>query len=122
MRKEEAAMSGLIRFPVKRSDGIIELLELESIYYLEADGGDTLVRTARRKRYRSVQELGDIERFLPSPPFIRCHRSFIVNLERVRSIVPRTHNDRDLKMDPPVNVRVPVSRDRYRAVLDLLHI
>jgi DNA-binding LytR/AlgR family response regulator len=41
-------MNGTVtRLPVKGTDGAIELIEIESIYYLEAQGDDTLIRTKR---------------------------------------------------------------------------
>ena len=46
-----------MKLPVKKSDGVIDLIEVASIYYLEAAEGDTIIRTARKKPYRSIQEL-----------------------------------------------------------------
>ena len=46
------------RLPVKGKDGSVELIEIESIFYLEAKGHDTLIRTRRKKPYHSVQRLG----------------------------------------------------------------
>ena len=46
------------RLPVKGKDGSVELIEIESIFYLEAKGHDTMVRTRRKKPYHSVQRLG----------------------------------------------------------------
>ena len=120
--KEEVAspMTGFKKFPVKRKDGTVELIEIESIFYLEAAAGDTLIRTSRKKLYRSVRQLDELEKLLPTPPFIRCHRSFIVNADRVRAILPRGAVDHDFKMDPPVNRRLPISRLRIRKIRELL--
>ena len=110
----------LIKMPVKHQDGSIELIELESIFYLEAREGDTWIRTARKKMYRSVQELHELASRLPAPHFVRCHRGFIVNLKRVRAIVPRGFNDHDFKLDPPVNTRIPIARSRFPEIRSLL--
>ena len=112
----------LSRLPVKNPNGMIELIEIDSIFYLEADEGDTLIRTKRKKRYHSVERLSVLEKKLPSPPFVRCHREFVVNLNRVRAITARSERDHDLRLDPPVNRRIPIARDRLakvRKVLDL---
>ena len=45
------------RLAVKRSDGSIDLIEIEGIFYLEAIGHDTLIRTKRKKPYQSVQRI-----------------------------------------------------------------
>jgi DNA-binding LytR/AlgR family response regulator len=110
------------RLPVKGKDGSIELIEIEGIFYLEAKGHDTLVRTRRKKPYHSVQRLGELAKRLPTPAFVRCHREYIINLNRVRSLTHRNSKDYDLRLDPPVNRRIPIARNRLeniRKILDL---
>ena len=110
------------RLPVKGKDGSIELIEIESIFYLEAKGHDTLIRTRRKKPYHSVQRLSEIAKRLPIPAFVRCHREYIINLNRVRSLTQRKSKDYDLRLDPPVNRRIPIARNRLeniRKILDL---
>jgi hypothetical protein len=49
-------MDGVVRrLPVKGPDGSIDLIEIDAIFYLEAQGEDTLIRTKRKKPYKSVQ-------------------------------------------------------------------
>jgi two-component system LytT family response regulator/two-component system response regulator LytT len=111
-------MEGTMRqLPVKGVDGSIDLIEIEAIFYLEAREGDTLIRTQRKKLYRSVQRLKELAQKLPGPAFVRCHREYIVNLNRVRALTPRSSRDWDLHLDPPVNRRIPIARDR----LDKIH-
>ena len=88
------------RLPVKRKDGSIDLIEVEAIFYLEAQGDDTLIRTKRKKPYHSVQRLKELAGKLPGPAFVRCHREYIVNLNRVRALTPRNSRDFDLQLDP----------------------
>jgi two-component system, LytTR family, response regulator len=78
-----------------------------------------LVRTARRKLYRSSRRIEDLARSLPTPPLFRCHRSYLVNLDRVRSL-ERAGNDYLLRLDPPVNKVIPVSRRRLAAFRRLM--
>jgi len=108
------------RLPVKGKDGSIELIEIESIFYLEAKGHDTLIRTRRKKPYHSVQRLGELARRLPSPAFVQCHREYIINLNRVRMLSPRKSKDYDLRLDPPVNRRIPVARNRLGSIRKIL--
>jgi DNA-binding LytR/AlgR family response regulator len=100
------------KLPIRNANGSIDLIEIDSIFYLEAKEGDTLIRTKRKKPYRSVQRLHELAKKLSSPPFVQCHREYIVNLNRVRSITPRKTQDYDLRLDPPVNCRIPISRKR----------
>jgi DNA-binding LytR/AlgR family response regulator len=105
---------------VKGADGSIDLIEVGAIFYLEAQGGDTLIRTKRKKPYHSVQRLSELARKLPGPAFVRCHRAYVVNLNRVRSLAPRNPKDYDLRLDPPVNRRLPIARDRLKEIRRIL--
>ena len=94
-------MDGVVRrLPVKYANGSIDLIEIDGIFYLEAQGENTLIRTRRKKPYKSVQRLGELAKNLPTPAFVRCHREYIVNLNRVRSITPRKSRDFDLRLEP----------------------
>jgi DNA-binding LytR/AlgR family response regulator len=94
-------MEGIVkRLPVKGKDGSIDLIEIEGILYLEAKGHDTLIRTRRKKPYQSVQRIQALARKLPAPAFVRCHREYIVNLNRVRMLIPRKSKDFDLRLEP----------------------
>jgi DNA-binding LytR/AlgR family response regulator len=73
---------------VKGANGSIDLIEMDRIFYLEAQGDDALVRTKRKKPYHSVQRLAELAKKLPAPVFVRCHRQYIVNLNRVRALTP----------------------------------
>jgi DNA-binding LytR/AlgR family response regulator len=103
------------RLAVETSGGATLLFDPAQVFYLEVDGHDTLVRTARRRPYRSRRRIADLLARLPSPPFFRCHESFVVNLARVRSI-EAAGRDRRLRLDPPVNRLLPVARGRLAAL------
>jgi len=108
------------RLAVRRKDGSIDLIEIEGIFYLEARRHDTLIQTRRKKTYHSVQRLGELEKKFPAPAFVRCHREYIVNLNRVRSLTPLKPRDCDLRLDPPVNRRIPIARDRFENIRKIL--
>ena len=116
-------IDGIIRrLPVQGKKGTIDLIEVDGIFYLEAQGEDTLIRTKRKKPYKSVQRLGVLAKKLSAPAFVRCHREYIVNLNRVRSLTPRNARDYDLRLDPPVNRRIPIARDRLDKIRQILGI
>ena len=112
----------LKRFPIKSEPRRVILLEKDKIFYIEAEGDDSLVRTARKKVYKHVEPLDEVEERLPSPPFFRIHRSYIVNLDRVLELRSRGERDYEVKMDPPVNKVLPVSRKRYSKLIERLGI
>jgi DNA-binding LytR/AlgR family response regulator len=58
------------------------------IYLLETAEGDTSVRPRSRRQLRDVRRLGDLVELLAPHGFVQIHRSYAVNLRRVREIRP----------------------------------
>ena len=113
-------MESLKKFAVKTEPGRLVLVEWDQIFYIEAKGADSLIRTARKRTRRHVEPLHEVEPRLPSPPFFRIHRSYLVNLDRVFEVRTRGEGEWEVKMDPPVNKVLPVSRSRYPKLKRLL--
>jgi DNA-binding LytR/AlgR family response regulator len=88
-----AVQSAMRKLPAKRPDGAVDLIEVDAIFYLEASEGDTFIRTRPKTPYRCVQRLHELAKRLPAPPFVQCHREYIVNLNRVRALFPRDTRD-----------------------------
>jgi len=87
----------------------------KEIYLLEAEGGETLVRTRRAQALTDVRQLSEL--FDAFEPFgFAIHRSWVVNLRRVRKIRPAADGGWEVKLDPPVNRVLPVSRRRVSAL------
>jgi DNA-binding LytR/AlgR family response regulator len=107
-----------MKVTVKTGPGRFLLLDASEIYYIEAARDDVLLRTASKRRYRGVTRLPQWEKRLRAAGFLRIHRSFLVNLDRVREVRLRRGdpNDWEVKLDPPVNVVLPVGR-AYLAAL-----
>ena len=122
MSKVSAGGAFDLRFPVKSEPGRVALLEKHQIFYVEAEADDSLIRTARKKLYRHSERLDQVEARLSSPPFFRVHRSYVVNLNRVLELRSRGDDEWELKMDPPVNKVLPVSRRRLPDLRELLGI
>lgn len=61
--------------------------DYEDIFYLEASGDEVKLRsrTGITKTSKSLSSLTDA---LPTPPFVRIHRSYIINIEKVQIAEP----------------------------------
>jgi two-component system LytT family response regulator len=95
-------------------------VEAEDVFYLEAQGDDTLVRTRGKRPKTSVESLGALEKALP-PGFFRIHRSFVVNLDRVRELRRQADGEGwEVKLEPPVNAVLPVARGRVKGLFAAL--
>ncbi len=85
------------------ADGVLRIYE-EDIFYLEAFVHAVEVHT-RQGKHAVRASIGEAQALL-SDAFIRCHRSYLVNLQAVKSI---TKNDVVLDND----TKVPLSRRLY---------
>jgi len=102
-------------------DGVRELVDTADIYLLEADGGRTLVRLADADPKVDVRPLGEILPHFEARGFLRIHRSFAVNLARVQLLRRRdVGRDWEVRLEPPVNRVLPVSRDALGYLLEAL--
>jgi len=90
----------------------------QDIYFLEAEGGETLVRTRHARPLTDVRQLSELIDAFEPLGFAQIHRSWAVNLRRVREIRPASDGGREVKLDPPVNRVLPVSRRRISALWD----
>ena len=68
-----------------RSDYRLQKIHLDDILYIEGRKGQVLIQTLKGS-IQTLQNLKKLEAVLPSPPFIRVHKSFIVSTEHIKSI------------------------------------
>jgi DNA-binding LytR/AlgR family response regulator len=88
----------------------------QEIYLLEAEGGETLVPTRHAQPLTDVRQLSELIGAFEPLGFAQIHRSWAVNLRRVREIRPAHEGGWEVKLDPPVNRVLPVSRRRVSAL------
>lgn len=93
----------------------------EVIYATIDDGLITIVAThvEGQSNYRTIEEL---QSNLDPEVFWRVHRSFLVNINRIKEVIPWFKSSFQLRMDDKKQTEVPVSRvqtKRLRALLKL---
>ncbi len=96
------------------ADGTRVPIDPTDVYLLEAEGNETRIRTRAAETHFDVREIGELEEYFAAHGFIRIHRSYVVNPNRIRLIRPRASGGWEVKLDPPVNRILPVSRDRIK--------
>ena len=62
----------------------------DDIYFLEAVGETTLVRTRSARRIRDVRALGELLELLSHLGFVRVHRNHAVSVRHIRDIRRRS--------------------------------
>ena len=92
-------------------------MEPSDVYFIEAVEGESRVRTRGSRPIMDVRPLGEMEPLFAPHGFLRVHRNHLVNMRRVREIRRRgTGKDWELKLDPPVNRVLPISRSALAEV------
>lgn len=91
---------------VKTEDGWIPI-PFDQVIYVEVKDRKTTV-VSERITGTHKNSLQEFEYLLPRDSFIRCHRSFIVNVHHIKEIYPDTHSTFVLSMDG--GYRIPVSQ------------
>lgn len=81
----------------------------DEVVYLETQLRKTFVKTMGKEGFHRLN-LSDLELFLSNDHFIRCHRSYIVNINFIDEIQPDSHSTFLLVMRD--GTRIPVSQ-RY---------
>lgn len=96
---------------VKTLDGWIPI-PFSNVVYLEAKERKTYVYS-RELSGTHKNTLQEFEFLLPKDSFIRCHRSFIVNVNHIKEIHPDIHSTFILSMDNGERVQVSQSYSSY---------
>mgnify|MGYP001405686122 CR=1 FL=1 len=101
---------------VKQDDRWVPIY-LDEVIYLEAQNRKTNV-TAVHTEGTHRFNLTELEQNLPKNTFIRCHRSYIINIHHIKEIHPDVHSTFILVMTD--DSRVPVSQSYAKHVREIL--
>jgi two-component system LytT family response regulator len=107
----------LQRVVVKGEDGAIQIIPLTRIDYIEA-ADDAIVIYTGDKKLKKQQTIGDLAADLDENRFVRIHRSYLLNLERLEKIEPYAKDSRVAILRD--GRRLPVSRSGYARLKELL--
>lgn len=131
LRKLEAAwqqQSGTASSPQSRENATINLVKderiivtsINDIYYAEAHEKMTFVYT-KRESYVMPMNITEFCSKLPTAHFFRCHRSYCVNLDKIREIEPWFNNTYILRLRD-LDFQVPVSRSKVKEFRQLMNL
>ncbi|MDU6682043.1 MAG: LytTR family DNA-binding domain-containing protein [Enterobacteriaceae bacterium] len=114
--------------PAPRENATINLVKderiivtsIHDIYYAEAHEKMTFVYT-KRESYVMPMNITEFCSKLPAAHFFRCHRSYCVNLDKIREIEPWFNNTYIVRLRD-LDFQVPVSRSRVKEFRQLMHL
>ena len=98
------------RIPVEKAGRKI-LVNVDEIYYVMAKDDYSYIHTDS-ERYLSTISLAQLETRLDASGFFRVHRRYLVNLDRVKEIVPMYGGTLLLTLRDTAETQIPVSRRR----------
>jgi two-component system LytT family response regulator len=101
-------------------DERIIVTDINDIYYAAADEKVTRVYT-RREEFVMPMNITEFYGRLPEEHFFRCHRSYCVNLAKIREIVPWFNNTYILRLSD-LEFEVPVSRSKVKEFRKLMRL
>ncbi len=100
------------RLCVREGDGRI-VLPVRGVLYARRDGGITTM-ILEQEVVRIRLPLDRLEGVLAPHGFLRCHRAFLVNLRRVRRIVPWSRDAQSLQLDDAKETLIPLAKSRVQ--------
>ncbi|WP_161485663.1 MULTISPECIES: LytTR family transcriptional regulator DNA-binding domain-containing protein [Gracilibacillus] len=113
IQEEETASTQvqLEKISAKVEDKLLLFHPLE-IDYIEAREGHTFL-FVNNEEFASSNTIKTLEERLSPLGFFRCHRSYLVNLQRVREIIIWSKNSYSLSLDNPSKSTIPLSKANY---------
>ena len=98
-------------------DEKIYVLSLTDVDYIEANEKETLI-FANKKRYVSKIKISKWEEMLEGYNFYRCHRSYIINLDKIVEIEQWFNSSWIIKLKN-YSTTIPVSRNNIKELKEL---
>lgn len=98
------------------------IVDAQDVIYATIDDGLITIVTSHfegQSNYRTIEEL---QSNLDPSVFWRVHRSFLVNINRIREVIPWFKSSFQLKMDDKKQTEIPVSRIQTKRLRSLLKI
>ena len=105
-----------------RSNNRNLIVDANDLIYATIDDGLITVVTTHIEGHSNYRTIEELQSNLDPNLFWRVHRSFLVNINRIREVVPWFKSSFQLKMDDKKQTEIPVSRiqtKRLRALLKL---
>ncbi len=98
------------------------IVDPQELIYATIDSGVITLVTAQAEGQSSFRTLEELVGSLDPDLFWRAHRSFVVNINRIREVVPWFKSTYQLKMDDKKASEIPVSRMQSRRLREMLNL
>ncbi len=96
------------------------IVDAQDIVYATIDNGLITLVTTTMEGHSNYKTIEDLQANLDRDTFWRVHRSYLVNINRIKEVVPWFKSSFQLRMDDKKQTEVPVSRVQTKRLRELL--
>jgi two-component system, LytTR family, response regulator LytT len=105
-----------------RAGGRLMLVDQKDICYASIEDGVISIVTSNMEGQSNCRTLEELLETLDEHQFWRAHRGFVVNINRIREVVPWFKSSYQLRMDDKKQTEVPVSRAQTKRLRELFNL
>jgi len=107
---------------VVRAQNRLLLVDQKDVCFASIEGGTISVVTKTVEGDSNCRTLEELMEQLDPEAFWRAHRSFVVNIQHIREVVPWFKSSYQLRMDDRKNTEIPVSRSQTKRLRELFNL
>jgi two-component system, LytTR family, response regulator LytT len=107
---------------IVRAQSRLLLVDQGEICFASIDDGTISVVTRNVEGHSNCRTLEELMDQLDPETFWRAHRSFVVNIQHIREVVPWFKSSYQLRMDDPKKTEIPVSRAQTKRLRELFNL
>jgi two-component system, LytTR family, response regulator LytT len=107
---------------IVRAQSRLLLVDQGEICFASIEEGTISVVTRNVEGHSNCRTLEELMDQLDPETFWRAHRSFVVNIQHIREVVPWFKSSYQLRMDDPQKTEIPVSRAQTKRLRELFNL
>jgi DNA-binding LytR/AlgR family response regulator len=107
---------------VVRAQNRLLLVDQREICFASIEGGAISVVTSTVEGHSNCRTLEELLDQLDPEAFWRAHRSYVVNIQHIREVVPWFKSSYQLRMNDPKKTEIPVSRAQTKRLKELFNL
>src|ERR1700679_3543395 len=107
---------------VVRAQNRLLLVDQKDVCFASIEGGTISVVTKAVEGDSNCRTLEELMEQLDPEAFWRAHRSFVVNIQHIREVVPWFKSSYQLRMDDRKQTEIPVSRSQTKRLRELFNL
>lgn len=107
---------------IVRAQSRLLLVDQKDICFASIEEGTITVVTPTVEGHSNCRTLEELMDQLDPETFWRAHRSYVVNIQHIREVVPWFKSSYQLRMDDPKKTEIPVSRAQTKRLRELFNL